>query len=198
VIALTALGEGARLYVIDQFSGLGSNLLIVLPGKTETTGMAGFGGVPNDLTLEDAEAVRRQVRAASNVAPVAMGTEEVAFGERRRQVGVLGTTSDYQKVRQVEMARGRFLPPSDSHRGSPIAVLGSKLAHELFAGQEPLGQVIRVGGWRMRVIGVLAPQGVNLGVDFDDIAFVPVRTAMQMLRSAPPPTPKPPRRRSSP
>ena len=181
VIALTALGEGARLYVIDQFSGLGSNLLIVMPGKTETTGLAGFGGVPNDLTLEDAEAVRRQVRQANNVAPVAMGTEEVAFGERRRQVGILGTTHDYQEVRQVELARGHFLPAADLRRGSPVAVLGSKLARELFVGQDPVGQVIRVGGWRMRVIGVLAPQGVNLGVDFDDIALVPVRTAMQML-----------------
>jgi len=110
-----------------------------------------------------------------------MGTGEVSFGERRREVAVIGTTHEYQQVRQVVVSHGRFLPPSDLFRGSPVVVIGAKLARELFAGREAVGEVVRVGGWRMRVIGVLAPQGVKLGVDFDDIALVPVRTAMQML-----------------
>ena len=86
VVILTALGEGARRYVIDQFASLGTNILIVVPGKTETTGMVGAGGVPNDLTLEDARAIERSVPAARHVAPLSMGTEQVSFGERRRQV----------------------------------------------------------------------------------------------------------------
>jgi len=84
VVVLTAVGEGARRYVVDQFSGLGTNILIVVPGRTETSGAVGAGGVPNDLTLEDAQAIQRAVPAARRVAPISLGTEQVAYGERRR------------------------------------------------------------------------------------------------------------------
>jgi len=182
VIMLTALGEGARRYVINQFASLGTNLLIVLPGKVETTGgFPGFGGVPNDLTLEDAEALRRQVRQARQVAPLSMGTETVSYGEKSRQVPVLGSTHELLAARDLKMGSGRFLPVGDWDRGAPVAVLGSKLAWELFEGQSPIGQVLRIGEWRMRVIGVLARQGVRLGIDFDDMVVVPVATGMRML-----------------
>ncbi|MFQ5744286.1 MAG: ABC transporter permease [Acidobacteriota bacterium] len=182
VIMLTALGEGARRYVIDQFSSLGTNLLIVIPGRSETTGsIPGLGGVPNDLTLEDAEVLRRQVRQANRVAPVSMGTENVSFGERSRQVAVLGSTHELLEVRQLQMGRGRFLPAGDWDRGSPVAVLGTAVAQELFAGQNPIGQVVRIGDWRMRVIGVLGEQGVRMGIDMDEIAMVPVATGMRMF-----------------
>ncbi|MCZ6508370.1 MAG: ABC transporter permease, partial [Acidobacteria bacterium] len=79
VVVLTALTDGARTYVIEQFASLGTNLVIVLPGHTETTGVPGITAIPNDLTLADAEAVAQQVRAVKRAAPVSMGTEEVAF-----------------------------------------------------------------------------------------------------------------------
>jgi putative ABC transport system permease protein len=96
-------------------------------------------------------------------------------------VAILGTTYDYMLARQIEVARGSFLPDEEMHRGSPVAVVGPKLAREVFAGEDPVGQIIRVGGWRMRVVGVLAWQGVKMGVDFDDLAMVPVSTAMQIF-----------------
>ena len=112
VVILTALGEGARLYVIDQFASLGTNLLIVIPGRTETTGSFGVGGVPNDLTLDDAQAIVRLVPAARRVAPITLANDEVAYRERSRQVAVLGTTAEYQEARQLEVASGEFLPPT--------------------------------------------------------------------------------------
>ena len=181
VVILTALGEGARRYVIDQFASLGTNILIVVPGKTETTGTVGAGGVPNDLTLYDAQAIQRSVPAAYRLAPISMGTEQVAFGERRRQVAILGTTHQYKEARQLEMQRGDFLPEEEMFRGSSVVVLGPKLARELFTGAEPVGQIVRVGGWRMRVIGVLAKQGVKMGMDFDDLAMIPVSTGLHMF-----------------
>jgi len=181
VVILTAVGEGARRYVVDQFAGLGTNILIVVPGRTETSGAVGAGGAPNDLTLEDAQAVERSVPAARRVAPVSLGTEQVAYGERRRQVVIIGTTHAYQDVRQVEIALGQFLPEEEMFRGSAVVVLGHKLARELFMGEQPLGEVVRVGGFRMRVIGVLAKQGVKMGMDLDDLAMVPVSTGMQMF-----------------
>ncbi len=181
VIVLTALGEGSRRYVIDQFASLGTNLLIVLPGKIETTGFVGVGGAPNDLTLADAQTITRTVPGVLRVAPISMGTDQVSFGERARQIAILGTTHEYQAARRVEMARGSFLPAGELFRGSQVVVLGHKTARELFGGAEPVGQVVRVGGWRMRVVGVLAKQGVKMGLDFDDIAMIPVSTGLQMF-----------------
>ena len=182
VVTLTALGEGARLYVIGQFASVGTNLLIVVPGRTETTGgMPGMGGVPNDLTLEDARAVLRGVPEIDKAAPIVMGTETVAFGERRRQVALAGGTHEMLEVRRLGIASGRFLPPLEWDRSSPVAVLGQKSAAELFPGRDPVGEIVRVGDWRMRVIGVLAPRGQQLGVDMDDVVIVPVATAMKML-----------------
>jgi putative ABC transport system permease protein len=182
VVTLTALGEGARRYVIAQFASVGTNLLIVLPGKTETTGgMPGFGGVPHDLTLEDAEAILRGVPEVDKAAPVVMGTETVAYGERQREVGLFGATHEMLEIRRLSVSQGQFLPALEWDRGSPVAVLGSVPARELFPGEDPLGRVIRIGDWRMRVIGVLAPRGQQLGVNMDDVVMIPVATAMKML-----------------
>ncbi|HVO10030.1 MAG TPA: ABC transporter permease [Vicinamibacteria bacterium] len=182
VVALTALGEGARRYVVGQFASIGTNLVIMVPGKTETTGgMPGLGGAPNDLTLEDARAILRGVPEIDKAAPTVMGTETVAFGERRRQTALIGATQEALEVRRLSVASGRFLPAADWERGSPLAVLGQKAARELFPGRDPVGQIVRVGDWRMRVIGVLASRGHQLGVDMDDVVIVPVATAMKML-----------------
>jgi putative ABC transport system permease protein len=182
VITLTALGEGARRYVVGEFASIGTNLVIVVPGKTETTGaMPGLGGAPNDLTLEDAQALVRGVPEIEKAAPMVVGTETLAFEERRRQVAVFGSTHEALEVRHLSVAHGQFLPALDWDRGAPLAVLGKTAAQELFPGRDPLGQVVRVGDWRMRVIGVLAARGVQLGMDMDDVVIVPVATAMKLL-----------------
>ena len=181
VLVLTALGEGAKQYVVGQFQSLGTNLLIVLPGRTETSGTIGIGGVPNDLTLDDALAIERLVPQARQVAPVSMGTDEVAYGGLSRQIAIVGTTPAYIKARQLRLASGEFLPEDELSRGAAVTVLGHKTARELFRGEDPVGKVVRIGGWRMRVIGVLAKQGVKLMMDFDDVALVPVATGMRMF-----------------
>lgn len=181
VVVLTALTEGARTYVTGQFASLGTNLVIVVPGRAETTGIPGVGGTPNDLTLDDAEAVARTVPSVRRVAPLAMGTESVSHDDRTRQVALIGTTPEYRLARRLELGLGEFLPDDAERRGTPVAVLGANLARELFDRRNPIGEVVRVGGWRMRVVGVLAPQGTKLGVDFDEIVLVPVVSAMRML-----------------
>ncbi len=182
VVALTALGEGARHYVIQEFTSIGSNLLTVLPGKTETTGtIPGMGGVPHDLTLQDLLALRRTIHSAQYIVPVSMGTETVSFGERRRQVAVIGSVPEFLQARELQVAQGQFLPPTDVERGSPVAVIGYMVARELFPGQHAVGQVIRVGEWRMRVIGVLDEIGKQLGFKMDEVVIVPVATGMKMF-----------------
>jgi putative ABC transport system permease protein len=181
VITLTALGEGARRYVIDQFANIGSNLLIVVPGKTDTTGIPGIAAAAHDLTLEDSRAIARGIPEAERLAPFVIGTESVAHGARRRQVAIVGATRELLEVRKLALLRGEFLPAEELRRGRPVVVLGFKTARELFPGEEAVGQVVRIGGWRMRVLGVLTPKGTQLGADIDETAVVPVATGMRML-----------------
>ena len=182
VIVLTALGEGARRYVVAEFASIGANLLIVVPGRTETAGaLPGIGGAPHDLTLDDAEAVAG-LPGIVRVAPLALGTETIAYRHRRRQVAVMGTTAEMREIRRLAVARGRYLPSGEVGRGEAIAVLGSAVTRELFpGGEEPIGKVVRVGGWRMKVIGVLEKRGVQLALDMDEVVIVPVVTAMRLF-----------------
>lgn len=182
VLVLTGLGEGARQYLRAQFDFIGSDVVGIVPGKAETTGgIPGVGRVPNDLTLADAAALVQLVPGVQRAAPIVMGTETASCEERSRQLLVMGTTSEDVAIRKLELHLGSFLPEAPWERSSRVAVLGRKAASELLPGQNPLGAIIRVGGWRMRVIGVLATQGVHFGIDLDDTVFVPVATAMRMF-----------------
>lgn len=182
VVLLTSLGEGARLYITGEFANLGSNLVIVTPGKTETTGMAPLiSQAPHDLTLEDMEAIVRKVRSARRAAPLQIGGAPAAHGNRRRDVTVAGTTEEFQWVRKIRIGAGRYLPPGEVERGAAVCVIGSKLQKELFGGENPLGETIRIGNERYRVIGVLAPRGVSIGMDLDEMVHIPVARAMRMF-----------------
>jgi len=182
VVTLTSLGVGAREYVTDQFASLGTDLLIVVPGRSETTGaLPGMGGTPRDLTLDDAFSITRRVRGVDQVAPLLLANETVSAGERSRNVAIVGTTAEFVSVRDVRLGRGEFLPAGDWDRGTPVAVLGHQLANELFPVESPIGRVVRIGEYRMRVVGVLADQGVNVGINFDDLALVPVATSLRVF-----------------
>jgi putative ABC transport system permease protein len=182
VVVLTSLGEGARAYVTSQFSSLGTNLLIVLPGKVETTGLAPVvGGVPHDLTIDDVDALRRQVRGVRTVAPLSVGTARARVGDRSREVTVAGVTAEWLGVRNLTLRSGRYLPDSEADRDRSVCVLGSRVAAELFPGRNPLGQMVRLGGERYRVIGLLAPRGTSLGMNMDDVVHVPVRRHLRMF-----------------
>lgn len=184
VILLSALGEGARRYVLDELTQLGTHLLIVLPGRSETTGGPPplLGETPRDLTLDDAIAVSRS-RLVKRFAPIVVGSAPASFGSLSREVTILGTTRDFMEVRQLELARGRFLPPGDPERGRPVVVLGEKLSRELFGRQQALGRWIRIGDRRFRTIGILASGGESLGTDLGDVALIPVASAQALFDS---------------
>jgi putative ABC transport system permease protein len=180
VVMLTSLGEGARRYVVGEFASLGSNLVIVLPGKTETVGQAPMVSAgTSDLTLEDAREVERRIMAIRRVAPVCVGTARAVHGSRGRETTVIGTTRPMLEVRSLRLQSGRYLP--EGVTDAPICVLGAVLARELFAGDNPLGELIRVGGTRLRVIGVMEPRGTSVGLDLDEVIHLPVDTAMRMF-----------------
>ena len=181
VILLTSLGEGVRAHVIGQFTQFGTNLIAVNPGKVKTVGLPGvFGGTTHKLGIDDAMALRR-LPGVERVVPVVIGQARVAWRRMGRSVFVYGVTSDAPAAWRFAVGRGRFLPPGDPHRPAPWAVLGPKLARELFGAGAPLGQRIRIGGRSFRVVGIMAPKGQFLGFDLDDSAYIPVATAMQLF-----------------
>jgi len=184
VVVLSGLGEGARRYVVGEFSSLGTHLLIVLPGRNETTGGAPpiTSETPRDLTIDDAEALTRN-RHVRLVAPVTVGSASVSYREREREVTVMGTSHEMLEVPHFEMAHGSFLPAGDLDHPQPVCVLGAKLKRELFGGDSPLGQWVRIGDRRFRVVGVLREQGQSLGMNTDDLALIPVTSAQALFNS---------------
>ncbi|MBL9078163.1 MAG: ABC transporter permease [Planctomycetes bacterium] len=184
VVLLTWLGEAGRRYVTDQFAQLGTNLVIVLPGRSETTGGAPpmFGETARDLTLDDALALRRSEHVA-RLAPIVAGSVAVAFGNREREATVLGSTAELLPVRHLSLAAGQFLPAGDPRRGGAECVLGGTLVRELFGAASPLGAWVRLGDRRFRVTGTLASAGRSLGNDLDEMVVIPVASAMALFDS---------------
>ena len=185
VVVLTALGDGARRYVMNEFSSLGSNLVMVLPGRSQTGGFNPGNAItstPRALSIDDAHALQR-APAVSRVAPLAVGTSEISAGGKLREVLVAGTTAQYIAVRRLALAQGRFLADGDWHRGAAEAVIGARVSEEMFGRTPALGQLVRIGDRRFRVVGVLAASGQGLGMNADEVVIVPVAMALAMFNS---------------
>ena len=183
VILLTSIGEGTRRYVIGQFTQFGTNLVSVNPGRVQTSGIPGaLGATIRKLTLEDAEAIRRSPNVES-LLPLIAGTARVEGGGRARSVLIVGTTSDVPAVFNFNVRQGSFLPPGDPRTGSTVTVLAPKLKRELFGDRNALGEHVRIGGRRFRVIGVMESKGELLGFDLDDRAYIPVAQAQSLFNT---------------
>jgi putative ABC transport system permease protein len=185
VVVLTSLGDGARRYVVEQFSSLGSNLVIVLPGRSATGGFSPANAItttPRDLTVDDAAALIR-LPSVRRVAPLTAGNSEISANGRLREVVVAGTASTYLDIRGFKMGQGHFLPESDWNRGAPVAVIGSKIQEEIFGGRPVVGELIRLGDRRLRIVGVLKPVGQGLGMNTDEVVFVPVSIAQSLFNT---------------
>jgi putative ABC transport system permease protein len=185
VVVLTALGEGARRYVVGQFSSLGSNLVIVLPGRSETAGVNPgmlLGQTARDIVLNDAQALLRSP-AVRRVAPLSLGAAQASHGARNREVVVVGTNADFLPIRHMDMGQGQFLPAGDLDAATPVCVLGAKVRRELFGSEPAVGAWLRLGDRRFRVIGLLAEQGESMGMNTDDLVIIPVASAHNLFNT---------------
>ncbi len=183
VVVLTALGDGARNYVINQFSSIGTNLLVVLPGRAETSGAflgAVLGQTPRDLTLKDAQLIGRlpQVR---RYAPLNVGEAELSAANRLRAVTVLGSNAHLIPIRHMVLAQGSFLAHGTENNAQ--IVLGAKIANEFFPRTQAIGQRVRLGDSRFLVSGVLMSQGETMGYNTDEIVIIPIGYAQAMFNT---------------
>ena len=185
VVVLTSLGEGARRYVTDEFSALGTNLVIVLPGRSETAGMnpiTMMGETPRDLTLDDALALTRSY-SVRRIAPLNVGSADISWQGREREVTVIGTNSEMLAIRHWDLAQGKFLPDTDLDLATPVCVIGSRIRDELFGAKRAIGEWLRIGDRRFRVIGVMGSEGRSIGVDVQETVMIPVASAQQLFNT---------------
>ncbi|MGL5303540.1 MAG: ABC transporter permease [Aeromonas sp.] len=181
VTLLTGIGEGIRLYMLDSFSQFGTRLITVTPGKTETGGgPAGILSSSRPLLLEDANGLAR-LPSVEAALPVVQGQGEVRSHGLTRSTAIMGTGSAALAGWRLHLAQGRFLPADDSAMPRAYAVLGSKVATELFPNGDAPGSLLRAGDRRFRVAGVLAPKGQFLNFDFDDMIYLPAAHAQALF-----------------
>ncbi len=181
VILLTSIGEGAKRYIVGQFTQFGTDLVAIHPGRSQTTGLPGvLGGTTHKLTLDDAAALER-VPGVAEVLPVTAAEGRVEGNGRGRSVFVYGVTPNLPRVWRSSLRQGGFWPAGELRRGAPVAVLGPKLRRELFGESGGMERFVRIAGARLRVVGVLEPKGQFLGFDIDDSAYVPVATAIRLF-----------------
>lgn len=181
VMLLTSIGEGIHRFVLAEFTQFGTTLIGINPGRATTAGTSvGVFGTERPLTIDDAQALSR-IPNVQAVIPVVQGNAEIEAGQKSRRTTVYGVGPAFPTVFSFNVSSGKFLPADDAHSPRAYAVLGHKLKTELFGSHSPLGQLIRVGGNRFRVIGVLESKGQVLGFDLDDAAYIPTQRGLAMF-----------------
>lgn len=180
VVILTSIGRGIHRFVLDEFTQFGTHLIAVYPGKTTTLGLSGATiSTVRPLTEDDAGALRRVDQVIAAMA-VVQGNAQIEAGDRERRANVFGVGAALPEVWRIRVDSGRFLP-DDVGNSRAFAVLGSTMRRELFGDANPLGERIRIGSDRYRVIGVMESKGQMLGFDLDDTVFIPTAKALEMF-----------------
>jgi putative ABC transport system permease protein len=177
VVALVAIGTGAKQQVEQQVEGLGSNLLVVVPGRLSTNAAPAV----STLSLDDAEAVSRVVGDPSRVAVTISAGETVRSGTRSSFASMQGVLESTPTVFVRRLDRGSYLTGADVDTARRVAVLGAAVADQLFGDRDPIGRQVSIAGVRFRVVGTFEPLGQSLGVDRDSEVHVPVTAAQRLL-----------------
>jgi putative ABC transport system permease protein len=182
VIAMVAIGEGAKATIRAQIASLGTNVLIVLPGTSTQGGVrAGFGSI-NTLVDGDAKAMVRELSAVSYASPVLRRQEQLVAGNLNWGTLTQGVAPEFQPIREWQIAEGRFLHDGDMESAAKVAVLGETVVRNLFGNDDPIDAVVRVRNIPFRVVGVLAPKGqTGQGQDQDDTVLIPYTTMQKRL-----------------
>jgi putative ABC transport system permease protein len=181
VVLLTSLGEGLHRFMLAEFTQFGTNLIGINPGKVTTHGVSGalISNV-RPLSIEDGQALKK-IPQVVNVVAVVQGNAAVEAGKKQRRTTIYGIDPAAPEVFKLKMAAGRFLPDDPPRAARSFAVLGSKVREELFGSGQVLGERIRIGSERFRVIGSMESKGQMLGFDLDDAVWIPTAKALAMF-----------------
>jgi putative ABC transport system permease protein len=182
VILLVGLGDAVRSYVLDTFAGIGSNLIQIRAGKSETRGMQPPSmNVRNRLTLEDVRALEKRAYSLDGVSPIVFGSAEIRASDLKRSVMVIGVGERYTDIRNMQIEQGRFFEEDDLEGRRRVVVIGPTVVRELFEAGSALGRTVYIATAPFRVIGVTERKGKTFGFDMDDLAFIPATAAQDLF-----------------
>jgi putative ABC transport system permease protein len=182
VIAMVAVGSGAQERIREQIASIGSNLIVVLSGSVTSSGIRMGTGNAQTLTEDDARAIVRECDAAALAAPAVRGGVQVVYGNNNWGTQILGTTPDYLPIRDLEIEKGQPFTASDVEAAAKVALLGKTVVDNLFYGENPVGQIVRIKTVPFTVIGTLVPKGQSpTGQDQDDVILMPISTAKKKV-----------------
>jgi putative ABC transport system permease protein len=182
VIAMIAVGSGAKKRIAEQIASMGSNLIMVMSGSSTSGGMRfGAGTVPT-LTADDAKSIQTEIPGVKYTAPSLNGVAQVVYGNQNWSTIIIGTTPEALDIRDWPLAAGRPFTQQDVDGATKVCLLGRTVAENLFGGIDSVGQIVRIKKVPFTVIGVLTPKGQSTwGQDQDDIIFVPLSIAQKQL-----------------
>ena len=179
VIAMLAIAAGAKAQVLQSISAMGTRLLVVRPGQHGAGGVK--IGTEQTLTLEDAEALRTEIKGVSQVAPVVQGRAQVKYFENNTGTSMLGTSITFFPIRSFELEKGRLFSDTEADSMAHVAILGPVTVENLMAKDDPIGAVVKVNGQNFQVIGVIKAKGDQGWYNPDDQVVIPYTTAMKQL-----------------
>jgi len=183
VIAMVAIGNGASQSVSSRVQGLGSNLLIVSPGQSNSGGVRGGSGSANTLEMEDVPKVKAAGSAVKMVAPTVSSNAQVVYGKGNTSTSVMGTTTEYATIRNIQIVQGRFITEEDIEKSSRVAVVGPTVVENLLgdANADIIGKSIKLNNVPFLVVGVTVSQGSSGATNNDDTIFAPISTVQSRL-----------------
>ena len=182
VIVMVAVGNGAQKQVEGAIGGLGTNLLMIMPGSATPGGASGGAGSFNRLTIEDANLLKRDATLLAAVSPVVSTRTQVIAGGTNWRTSINGVSVDFLTIRDWQIASGMMFEQNDVNATRKVAVIGATVAEKLFPGTDPVGSELQIRSVPFQIIGVLAVKGQNaMGQDQDDVVLVPYSTAQTRL-----------------
>ena len=183
IILLVSLGVGARLYILNEFQSLGTNLIIIQPGKSDKKGALGppIGAAQRKMTIADVQALERLNYNLESLTGLTYGTTSIRFDETIADVNLFGSGEQFTKVLNLKVATGRFFSEEEDSTGRRVVVLGAKVAQDILPDREPVGQRVKIARSEFRVIGVMQAAGSKLGFNIDEFIFIPLRSSFKIF-----------------
>ena len=182
VIALVSVGMGVRSNVTSSIASLGSNMLIVSPGSSNRGGVRGAAGSMQTLKYDDAKAIKDKIKNIDYVSPSVSSSYQIVYGNNNWNTSVQGVTPEFMSIRSLTIGYGSFISNDDMNKRNRVAVIGTTVASNLFAKDNPVGKNIRINNQPYKVIGLLESKGQSsVGQDQDDVIYIPLTTAQERM-----------------
>lgn len=183
VVLLVSLGQGAKNYVLREFEGLGTNLIVIQPGKSDKKTHFGppVGAAQRKMTTADVGAIERKALNVKAVSGLILGTVSARHEDSISNITVFGTNEQFPEILSILIGRGAYFSREEDEYRRRVVVIGRNIAQDLFGDDEPLGRSIKLNESEFKIVGVLAPMGNKVGLNFDELAFIPTQAALKLF-----------------